>query len=1019
MPNFDFEIVKNPEIFAQNRMDAHSDHRFYASMVEAEAEKESGFTYCLNGLWKFSYAKNYAAAPADFYKKELDCHGWDDIRVPAHIQTEGYDKPQYVNLQYPWDGHEAVKPGEIPMEFNPVASYVKYFEVPESMQDMPVYISFQGVESGFALWLNGEYVGYSEDSFTPSEFDLTPYINYNGENKLAAQVFKWTAGSWCEDQDFFRFSGIFRDVYLYTVPQVHIWDMKVETLVADDFNSAELELTLEASAEGKAKVRLINNILDVIIEKEVALIAGKNELSLEVEEVCLWSAEDPYLYDLTIEISGADGELTEFIKEKVGFRRFEIIDSILTLNGKRIVFKGANRHEFSAIHGRAIPEEDILKDLITMKRNNINAVRTSHYPNKSVFYRYCDELGLYVIDETNMETHGTMQPILCGDATNEYAVPGDRPEYEGLVIDRARSMYQRDKNHACVLIWSLGNESYGGTNFVKMHDAFHEWDPSRPVHYEGVFNDQRYPYTTDIVSTMYVVPDDIRAFLAEHRDRPYISCEYAHAMGNSCGNMFKYTDLTEEEPLYQGGFIWDFIDQSMTKVDRYGVEFQGYGGDFDDRPSDYNFSANGLCHAKDREPSPKLQEVKYLYQNIAITIDKTDEGWKATVQNKHLFTPTWKYNAICELHKDGVLIERVDCSFDVDPLSTKEVVLPLMAPENETEGEYVATLSFVTEFDAIWAKAGHEVAYGQGSYGKFATPNLHKTNKNLTITKGFWNTGVKGDDFEVLFSETAGGLASYVYGGKEVFKTIPKPNFWRAMTENDMANLLPFRAGQWKLASMYNNVKYNNGWSQSPGVLEELDDCVRMTYTYHLPTTPELACDVAYTVYADGTIDVHMELPASAEIGQIPEFSLLMGMDADHENLSWYGPGPEETYADKWHGKLGLHTNKVRDNMAKYIWPQECGNHMDVRFATVTDAKGRGIKVWGESLNLSVLPYTPHELDNATHTNELPPILYTWLRIGQMQMGVAGDNTWGAQTHPEFCIDNSHELVVDFSFKGI
>ena len=556
MGAFDYQKVKDPRYFQEGRMEAHSDHPYYASAEDAE-EKVCVFTESLNGLWKFHYARNYNSAIQGFETEEYNCRNWEDIRVPAHIQMEGYDVPQYANTQYPWEGHEEIQPGEIPENFNPVASYVKYFEVPEHMKDRRLFISFQGAESGLALWLNGHFVGYSEDTFTPSEFELTEYVK-EGENKLAAQVFKWTSSSWCEDQDFYRFSGIYRDVYLYTVPDVHIRDLRIRAIPDETLTRGTLEIRTEAWGQGKALVCLSKD--GRTFEGEYDL--DKGGLTMEIENPALWSAEEPQLYDLTIQIYDQDGNLQEYIPERVGFRRFEIKDHVMTLNGKRIVFKGVNRHEFSSVSGRHVSEEELIKDLKTMKQNNINAIRTCHYPDASPLYRLCDEYGLYLIDETNLESHGSWDTVEeTGDISG--VVPCDRPEWLDMMLDRANSMYQRDKNHPAVLIWSCGNESFGGKDIFEMSQFFRREDPTRLVHYEGVFHDRRYNDTSDIESQMYTSVENIKKFLEKDRSKPFICCEYTHAMGNSCGAMYKYTDLTDTEPLYQGGFIWDYIDQTL------------------------------------------------------------------------------------------------------------------------------------------------------------------------------------------------------------------------------------------------------------------------------------------------------------------------------------------------------------------------------------------------------------------------------------------------------------------------
>ncbi len=1092
MAGFDYGIVRNPEIFMEGRLPAHSDHEYFGS-PEAARRGESGFRASLGGFWKFAYARNYALAAKDFYREDFDCRGWDEIRVPAHIQMEGYGAPQYVNTEYPWDGREEVLPGEIPEIFNPVGSYVRYFRLPANMRTGPVYISFQGVESGMALWLNGSYVGYSEDSFTPSEFDLTPYIDRDGENKLAVMVFRFTAGSWCEDQDFFRFSGIFRDVYLYTVPAVHIRDLRVETLLDDDYRDAELVLTLKMTAPGHVLAELLDG--ETVAANAEGTAAGGEDrkadaeaeaagsgngilrLSVRVTDPKKWSAEYPNLYGLRLTVSDADGKFSEIVTEHVGFRRFEMIDRVMCLNGKRIVFYGVNRHEFSAESGRCIRDEDILKDVLTMKRNNINAVRTCHYPNRTLLYRLCDEYGLYMIDEMNLETHGVWNAIISGQKPLEFAVPGDRPEYMEMILDRARSMFERDKNHPAVLIWSLGNESFGGTDLLRLHDAFHSWDSSRPVHYEGIQNDRRYPETTDIESTMYTPAADIRRFLGENRTRPYILCEYAHAMGNSCGALWKYTDLINEDPLFQGGFIWDFIDQSITRRDRNGREFQAYGGDFGDRPNDGSFSGNGIVYGKDREPSPKMQEVKCDYRAFDLTFD----GDSLVVTNRSLFTNASAFTCRVTVEREGRLLETWNGRISVPPVgnwpgsgmtdllrspgnarredsapayiprgeaarhafrggedvsgkgegflaSNARMPLPVRIPEEP--GEYVVTASLLLSEDSAWAGRGHEIAWGQKVFrvsgnerGQgISCPASAEPCPPLRISRGWSNVGAAGDDFEVLFSDLFGGMTSYRRGSREFLARMPKPNFWRPMNENDTASLLPFRAGQWKLASMYSTTRTSDARGMTPCGIREEDGCLSVSFTYHLATKPAKDCLLRYTVRGSGAVDVCLAMEPSDEVGEMPEFSVIFPMDASYSRLRWYGLGPEETYADRNHAKLGVYTRAVEENMAKYLVPSECGNHTGVRWAEITDDSGAGLRIEavpGEELSLSVLPFSPHEIDCAAHPNELPPVLYTWVRVGLAQMGVGGDDTWGARTHPEFLIDNSKRLELTFTMKGV
>ena len=1027
--SFEIKKIHDPKFFKENCMAAHSDHVAYANETEAE-EKKSSFRLLLDGIWKFHYARNYTQTVNGFEAETFDCKCWEDIRVPAHIQMEGYDIPQYVNIQYPWDGREDVWRDAVPSEFNPVASYVKYFTLPEGFRKSGLYISFQGVESGFALWLNGHYVGYSEDSFTPSDFDLTPYVK-EGENKLAVQVFKWTSSSWCEDQDFYRFSGIFRSVYLYTMPKVHVYDLKVQPVVDEAVLNADLLVTMQMRGEGKARLTLTGSrnysVLEekeeqIIFSEELPVSEGEVHFEKEVKKPDLWSAEIPNLYTLTIECFDQNGERSELVSQRIGFRRFEMKDGIMTLNGKRIVFKGVNRHEFSSKTGRAVTREEVLKDIVTMKQNNINAIRTCHYPDASIIYDLCDEYGLYMIAENNLESHGSWDAAMHGSVPKDTIVPGDNMDWEPMMLDRVNSCYQRDKNHPAVLIWSVGNESYGGKVIFDMSEKFRALDPYRLVHYEGIFNDRRYEATSDMESQMYTSVENVKKFLAEHKEKPFIMCEYTHAMGNSCGAMHKYTDLTDTEPRYQGGFIWDYIDQSILKKDRYGKDFQAYGGDFLERPTDYNFSGNGICYGGDRDPSPKMQEVKFNYQNISILFEK--EG-KFTVVNKNLFANTDRFRCVAVLQKNGVVVKKQEIETAVPPLSTKDYEIPFAIlraddkdQKKDTDAEYTLTVSFRLKEDMSWADAGHEVAFGQKIYKKI--PAFHASEKPIRVVHGKVNIGVKGEDFDCLFSMLSGGLVSYRYAGKEMIEKIPMPNFWRAPVDNDNGSMAPARYAQWKIASMY--ISHRNGgmFDNVPTKVEEKDNTVTVTYTYFMPTTPAGKCQVSYTVFGDGTIETKLMYDPVEGLPDMPEFGMMFQFNADYDNLTWYGMGSEETYADRRHGaKLGIYSSKVADNMAKYLVPQECGNKVGVRYARLVDAKGRGMMFEGDELSFSALPYTPHELENAAHVYELPQVHHTIVRVAMAQMGVGGDDSWGSWVHPEYHIDVTKPLEFTFRFKGI
>ena len=1143
---FDPQIVTNPLIFEQNRMPAKASIRYYRNEASAEADRND-YSVSLNGLWKFFYAKNQTQVIEGFEAPEYDCRGWDDIKVPAHIQMEGYDRPAYVNTQYPWDGVEDVKPGQIPVEYNPVGQYVRYFTVPDNFKSCveenndrrkPVILSFKGVESAFALWVNGEYVGYSEDTFTISEFDITPYL-VEGINKLAMNVYKWCAASFIEDQDFYRFSGIFRDVDLRTVPELHVEDLKVTTeLIKQNdkkitaaskkkgiyaqYEDALLKLSLEVKGysiaassdepEGSIIFILEDETTGIGLFKEKKSLTSKMEVEYEIKKPELWSAENPKLYTLTLVLEDKSGNVIEVVKEKVGFRQFEMIEDIMCINGKRIVFKGVNRHEFSNRSGRVVPKEDLITDLITMKKNNINAIRTSHYPNVEYFYELCDEYGFYVIAETNMESHGAwgydtkpdeeMPESWEGFApprAMDSVVPGDMPGWDGMLIDRANTNLQRLKNRPSIVIWSLGNEAFGGSNIYKMSQFFKAQDDTRLVHYEGIVHDRRYNDSSDMESQMYPSVEMIKKWLSENKKKPFICCEYSHAMGNSCGAMNKYTDLTDTEVRYQGGFIWDYIDQGLYKKNRYGEEFMAYGGDFDEHPTDYEFCGNGIAHGgDDRAESPKMPSVKYNYQNIQV---KFKDVRSFTVTNKNLFTNLDKYDMTVKFAIDGKEVSNRKLKLALEPGDSAEI--ELVKKDVSAPGVYTVSVEFVTKEDTIWASKGHIVAFeeqtmyvepssvadtkaGQAAckFGKemkekqvdengstvvydriapnyFGADYTASQEAAFRVIRGNYNVGVKGEGFSILFSALNGGLASYVYGGKEYINIIPKPNFWRAPTDNDRANRMPLRYGKCKVGSQYitnklpetvgipdirlaiNGKVVRKGMDVDDIVAAEglkvvtviygyypelpVNDCMNMDAPHdatvggaNVTDSKILRCEVAYTVTPDGAISVSEKMGAVKEPGGIPEFGMIFSLDADLENLSWMGLGPAETYADRKQGaRFGLYSNKVADNMVPYLRPQECGNKMGVYRASVTDMRGRGLEFRGEAVNFSALPYTPHEIENAGHHYELPPVHHTVVRVAAAQMGIAGDDTWGALTHPEFLLPSDEELKLEFSFRGV
>ena len=990
--------LEDPEVFAVNRKEAHSDHVYYENTEEMVLGADMPLRQSLNGTWYFSYAKNPTVRVKDFYKKDFDCRMFDSIEVPGHIQTQGYDRCQYINTMYPWDGTEYLRPPMVSKEYNPVGSYVKYFVLEKNLQDKPVFVSFQGVETAFYVWLNGVFIGYSEDSFTPAEFELTPYLQ-DGENKLAVEVYKRSSASWLEDQDFWRFSGIFRDVYLYAVPKTHIEDLTVKSTLDNSYKNGKLYLKLKISGHTDCAVKavLLNAEEKIVFEKN---IKGNSicEISGEVENVHAWSAEDPYLYQLYLYVEDQKGNLIEAVPELVGFRTFEMIDKVMHINGKRIVFKGVNRHEFNVRRGRSIKKEDMLWDIEFMKQHNINAVRTSHYPNESLWYRLCDIYGIYLIDETNLESHGSWQKM--GECEPSWNVPGSRPEWKEAVLDRAKSMFERDKNHPSILIWSCGNESYAGTCIEAMSDYFHEKDDTRLVHYEGVFWNREFDHISDMESRMYAKPAEIEAFLSNDPKKPYISCEYMHAMGNSCGGMKLYTDLESKYELYQGGFIWDYIDQSMLRKNEQGEEVFAYGGDYDDRATDYEFCTNGIVYA-DRKISPKAQEVKQLYANVKLTPDENG----VLIKNENLFISTEAYTLVYRMMLDGYPV--FESMRNVVVQAQEEQYVKLDYPNIDEPGEYTYEVAMELTEDTIWADAGHEICFGQ--FVKKVTEEEEQTTKKMQVIYGDVNIGVKGEGFLAMFSKSEGGLASLQYDGTEYITRAPKTSYWRACTDNDRGAKQGFDRSMWLTAGLYQKV--------IDVKVEELEEQVRITFEYELPTIPKAYSTISYVMSGDGVVHVHLLYKGTEGLPEIPAFGMDFKLKERYHNFEYYGYGPEENYVDRMEGaRLGIFEGTAKENLSNYLIPQECGNRVGTRWLKVTDEYGRGLQFTCEEIPFesSVLPYSAYELENALHQEELPKIHYTWVRILAKQMGVGGDDSWGAPVHEQYRIPSDKNLEIAF-----
>lgn len=945
--------LNNPRVFKINRLSPHSNHRYTGLNIE--------WRKCLNGIWDFSYCNT---------------SNWTKIQVPGHMELQGYGEPQYVNTMYPWDGRENLEPGEIPKEFNPFGIYKKNIEIPKDWKERPVYISFQGVESSLELYCNGKFVGYSEDSFTPSEFDLTKYLK-NTNNEIVVKVYKWCSGSWLEDQDFWRLSGIFRDVYLYSVPDVHIEDMFITSDLTNNFKNATVKNILKIQSYKEAVVDIQMELLyktDSILKVEEKNIKVDRELKIAISEKFqnpkLWSAEKPNLYDIKVTIIDSEsGKLIEECYQKFGFRKFEISDKIMKINGERIVFKGINRHEFNCYRGRAITEADMIWDIKFLKANNFNAVRTSHYPNQTRWYELCDEHGLYVIDEVNVETHGTWQ--ILGQPYSEKVIPNNNPEWLENIIDRAKSMFERDKNYPSIIIWSCGNESFGGENLFKMSEFLRNLDNTRVIHYEGIFWDRRYDKTSDMESRMYAKVHEIEKYLQETPEKPFILCEYSHAMGNSNGGLHKYVELEKKYSMYQGGFIWDYIDQSLMKKDSFGKEYLAFGGNFGDRPTDYNFCINGIVYGN-RKISPKVQEIKQLFSDYKIDVEKKS----FTISNGSLFTNCSEYDVKIKLLKNGVKIFEEILECDVKPLSEKS--FKLNVPEIKESGERL----------------------------------IEESEGKATFIDGDFNLGIKTGKMELIFSKVYGGLISLKFGGKEFLDGIVMPNFWRAPVDNDKGNKMTFRYAQWKLASMYAKMIDVKG--------VEKKNSVEIRAKYELPTNPISMCELIYEGFGNGKLKVSMEYGGIEGLSDMPLFGMSYKIPKDYSEVKWYGMGPEENYIDRVHGaRLGIFETDVNKNMSEYVIPQECGNRIGTRWLEITDKIGVGIKIASEEpFEFSALPYTIGEIESAQHHYELPKSHCTALNINKIQMGVGGDDSWGAPTHEEYLIPSNKGYSFSYTIES-
>lgn len=975
---------ENPEVFRINKMDAHCTLIPFADMKAAlTAEPANSVFYkSLNGQWKFQWSPKPADGPADFYKADYDVSGWDNINVPGNIETQGYDRPIYYNNGFPFRLQHTpeLQPVQVPHELNPVGSYRTEFTIPDGWKDRQVVIHFAGVDSAFYLWINGQQVGYSQNSRTPAEFDITKYIK-PGQNILAAKVYRWSDGSYLEDQDMWRLSGIYRDVYLFSTPTVHLRDFYVRCDLDAEYKDAALKIDAELQnySEESAKkhtveVYLYDPQMKLVSKKpimkkdaESILNGGRAVIKMQstVKDPLKWSAEQPNLYTVVLVLKDSNDKTIEIESTKFGFREVEIFDSKLHINGVAIYVRGVNRHEHHPRFGKTVPYETMLEDIRLMKQSNINTVRTAHYPNDPKWYRLCDEFGLYVIDEANFES--------CGHI---FDFGGNDPKFRAAVVDRMTAMVERDKNHPSVIIWSLGNEAGFGPNFEYMARYTRNRDSTRPIVY--LDKDDYANPITDIIFPMYDTIDNAVNFVNRWPDRPFIFCEYAHSMGNSTGSLQDYWDSFESHDNMQGGCIWDWVDQGLYKTNDQGEEFFAYGGDFGDHPNDFTWCINGLIDA-DRKPQPELSEVKKVYQPISIKAYDLLLN-KVTVKNKDFFTNLNKYDVNWELNENGIVVQQGKMSaLNIEPGKSKIVSVPFKYPTASPGKEYWLKISFNLKADTLYAKKGYEVAFEQLQLPlespAVKSPNMDKLSP-LIVADSDGVIKITGDSFAATFSRENACMTSLVYDGKEVIKTsdmvaAPALNVWRAPTDNDKQVFT-----KWEKAKL-------NQMSLSPKSLEmnQLDSGEVEIKTCNTLTTPDangFEHNCKYTISRNGWIQIDNDVKPIGNLSAsmpLPKLGITMTVAGEFSNFTWLGRGPHENYADRKTGSpIGLYKSAVAELYFPYVYPQETGNREDIRWVCLTDDSGFGLMVIGEKpMAMTALNYTAKQLTDAQHPYEMKP----------------------------------------------
>jgi beta-galactosidase/beta-glucuronidase len=1021
---------QNPSVIGRNKERGHATLVVYADQQTALAgdREASPYFQLLNGDWRFDWAPNPASAPGGFYRDDFDTGEWDTIAVPGNWQLQGldqdsrYGKPIYINWGYafPQDGIPRVNPSiakdhplpAIPADDNPTGSYRRTFILPEDWDGRRVFILFEGVDSAFHLWVNGQEAGYSQDSRLPAEFDITPYV-HTGENTLAVRVYRYSDGSYLEDQDMWRLSGIYRDVVLWSAPPVHVRDFLVRTELDAAYEDATLKVTArvhnygQQDAEGYAlELALFDNANQRICESatEIEVKAG-GELAVDVEQIVAnpkkWSAEHPHLYTLLITLKDAAGQVLEVERCSVGFRQIEDKNGQVHINGTPVLFKGVNRHEHDPDTGHTVSVASMVDDILLMKRLNFNAVRTCHYPDDPRWYDLCDRYGIYLIDEANVETHAVVEKLT------------DDPSWAAAFVDRGARMVERDKNHPSIIMWSLGNESGSGPNHAAMAGWIHDHDPTRLVHYEGVTGwgghyegPEDAPYV-DVVSVMYPTLEKLDQLArVPGETRPIVMCEYAHAMGNSCGNLREYWEAVEKHPRFQGGFIWDWMDQGIRQVTPDGEEWFAYGGDFGDAPNDGPFCLNGVVFP-DRRTQPAMWECKKLQQPVRVEPVDLLAG-EVKIVNGYHFSDLGHLDIAWELVADGEVLQQGQLPrLNTPPGSGAVVRIPFDRPESRPGTEYWLMLRFALAQDAPWAEAGHEVAWEQFQV-PFSTPQAPVLRvagmPALEMEETADGVTVRGADFGLVFDKRTGTLASWQHAGRDLLARGPLLNVWRAPTDNDRSGGMVRAVEDWRAAGL-DRLQHQVRGVEASQVQPQV---ARIEIRSHV-CAPDCAdgfdCEYTYTVYGSGDVAIDTNVLPGKNLPHLPRVGLQMVLPGGYETFTWYGRGPHETYVDRKAGaQVGVHTGLVDDQYVPYVVPQENGNKTDVRWVALTDGEGAGLLAVGEALmEVSAHHFATQDLAQARHTYELERREEITLNLDHAQSGLGGASC-GPPTLPQYLI---------------